>query len=145
MSDNGPLQLGLLGFSDEPGGPGGLAPVGVIGGSFSAIHQRWFILRDGQSHLASPTSGPNLESDSDRGTDPNQQPNICVLTMVLRAGAVIAYHTEQLDACINNSNMDMVASKVAEVLPAVLVNHANSVSTNAPHTGQQPRQLLASP
>lgn len=56
MSDNKqqphpPLQLGVLGFSDEPGEPG-LVDDGTSG--TSAIHQRWSALGASQIHPADP-------------------------------------------------------------------------------------------
>ncbi|KAH8765974.1 hypothetical protein F5883DRAFT_644921 [Diaporthe sp. PMI_573] len=121
MSDNTPQlpQLAVLGFSDQPGPVGNLG-VGNLGGSNngpSAIHQRWFVFRDGQFHPTAPTAGTNLDSDSDSDSDPNRQPNICFITVALLSGPAIAHHTEQLDACINISDMDQFASKVAEIAP----------------------------
>lgn len=135
MSDNTrQLQLAVLGFSDQP------AVVGeVVGGNGpSAIHQRWFVLRDGQFHPAGPTDS---DFDSDSDFDPNRQPNIRFITVALHSGPVVAHHTEQLDACINSSDMDQFASKVAEDI-------ATSVSVGTNATGQQPQQpqqLMASP
>lgn len=140
MSDNiRQLQLAVLGFSDQP------AVVGdVVGGNGpSAIHQRWFVLRDGQFHSAGPTGS---DSDSDSDFDPNRQPNICFITVALYSGPVMAHHTEQLDACIDSSDMDQVASKVASNSALVCIANSVSVGTNA--TGQQPQQpqqLMASP
>ncbi|KAI3390586.1 hypothetical protein diail_9117, partial [Diaporthe ilicicola] len=149
MPDNmGQLQLAVLGFSDQPGLVGDVGHScgrGVLGGNGpSAIHQRWFALCDGQFHPAGPTLGPNRDSDSNSDSDPNGQPNIRLITVALLSGPVIAHHTEQLDACINSSDMDQVAGKVAEVLSGAIVNTAASVSagSNATHPGQQPQQLF---
>jgi hypothetical protein len=160
MSDNTPqLQLAVLGFSDQPGPVSDLG-VGDLGGGNNgppAIHQRWFVFRDGQFHPAAPTAGTNLDSDSDSDSDsnPNRQPNIRFVTVALLSGPIIAHHTEQLNAYINISDMDQFASKVAEIVSGklaeivsskvieivsgALVNDATGVGvgTNAAHTGQQ--------
>lgn len=147
MSDNmRQLQLAVLGFSDQPGLVGNI----VGGNGPSAIHQCWFVLRDGQFHPAGPTLGLNLDFDSHSDSDSNRQPNICLVTVTLLSGRVIAHHTELLDTCINSSDMDEVANNVAEALAGAVVNNlvnnaaGVSVGTNATHPGQQPQQLLAS-
>jgi hypothetical protein len=141
MSDNmrcPPLQLGVLGFPDEPG------ERGLDGDGSNAIYQRWFALGASQTHPGGSASGsasasdPNLDSNLD--SDPDRQPNVRFVTVALRAGSrMMVYHTEKLDACFSDEEMDQFGNKFAESFLGALVDGTHNVFTK-----QQPQQPWAS-
>lgn len=73
--------------------------------------------------------------------NPDNQPNVRLVTVALRVESRIAYHTERLDTYISNSDMEQPANKATEAYTAALVNGADSNNTS---TQQQPQQLLGS-
>lgn len=143
MSDNTiQLQMGVLGFSEHPGLVRHLIDDKLVddlvsggGNGPSAVHQRWFVFRDGQFRPARPvTPGLNRQSNSDPGA--SRQRNIRFITVLMIAGPDVGQFTDDLDACINSGEMDQFASRVAE-------HGSRRIIMCADASGQESRQLSA--
>ncbi|KAG8162115.1 hypothetical protein KVR01_007880 [Diaporthe batatas] len=108
MSDNSlPQHMGMLGFAEQPEiDDDGYGPI--------PLRQRWFDFHDGQFHHA-VTVGPNLES----GPGPSHERNIRFITLVI---GDLGYNTEMLAASISGSDMDRLATVVAEMVSADLAD-----------------------